>query len=168
MDRPGRSDAVDRVIPERRTGSRMRIRTMAAMAITALTATACGSTGGKSAAFLRPPGPVNLSVYISDSRISVSPASVGAGPIVFIVTNQASHAEALAVSDRTRTLATTAPINPQGTTQVTVDTRPGRYAIGAAAHGATDAQASQSSPIAPATIQVGRERPSSSNQVLQP
>jgi len=138
------------------------------MAITAVSVTACGSTGGKSAAFLRPPSPVNLSVYISDSRISVSPASVGAGPIVFIVTNQASHAEALAVSRGSDTLATTAPINPQGTTQVTVNTRPGRYTIGAARRGANDAQLTQGSPIAPATIRVGRKRPSSSNQVLQP
>ena len=138
------------------------------MAITAVSVTACGSTGGKSAAFLRPPSPVNLSVYISDSRISVSPASVGAGPIVFIVTNQASHAEALAVSRGSHTLAATAPINPQGTTQVTVNTRPGRYTIGAARPGVNDAQLTQSSPIAPATIRVGRKRPSSSNQVLQP
>jgi len=146
----------------------MRIRTMGAVAITAVTVAACGSTGGKSAAFLRPPSPVNLSVYINDSRISVSPVSVGAGPIVFVVTNQASHAEALAVSDGSHTLATTAPINPQGTTQVTVNTRPGRYTIAAAPHGATDAELSQSSPIAPATIRVGHERASSSNQVLQP
>jgi len=138
------------------------------MAMTAVTMSACGSTGGKSAAFLRPPSPVNLSVYINDSRISVSPGSVGAGPIVFIVTNQASHAEALTVSDGARTVATTAPINPQGTTQVTVDTRPGRYTIAAAPHGASDAQLTQSSPIAPATVRVGRHRPSSSNQLLSP
>jgi hypothetical protein len=146
----------------------MRIRTMAAMAMIAVTVAACGSTGGKSAALLRPPSPVNLSVYLNDSRISVSPASVGAGPILFIVTNQATHSEALVISRGSRTVATTAPINPQGTTQVSVSTRPGRYTVAAAPHGATDAQLTQSSPIAPATIRVGRERPSSSNQVLQP
>jgi hypothetical protein len=136
--------------------------------MTAVTVAACGSTGGKSAALLRPPSPVNLSVYINDARISVSPASVGAGPIVFVVTNQASRSEALAISNGARTVATTAPINPQGTTQVTVSTRPGRYTIAAAPHGATEAQLTQSSPIAPATFRVGRPRPSSSHQVLQP
>ena len=146
----------------------MRVRTVGAMVITAMTLAACGSTGGKSAALLRPASPVNLSVYVNDSRISVSPTSVGAGQIVFIVTNQASHSEALAISTGSRTLATTAPINPQGTTQVTVNTRPGRYTIQALRHGATDAQLSQASPIAPATIRIGRPRPSSSNQVLQP
>lgn len=146
----------------------MHIRTMGAIAVTAAAVAACGSTGGKSAALLRPPSPVNLSVYVSDSRISVSPASVGAGPIVFIITNQARRSEALAVSRGSRTLATTAPINPQGTTQVTVDTRPGRYTVAAAPHGATEAQLTQSSPIAPATIRVGRRRASSGNSVLQP
>jgi hypothetical protein len=138
------------------------------MAITAVAVAACGSTGGKSAAVLRPPSPVNLSVYINDSRISVSPASVGAGQILFIVTNQASHSVALAISDGPHTLATTAPINPQGTTQVSVNTRPGRYTIAAAAHGATEAQLTQHSPIAPATVHVGHARPSSGNQVNQP
>ncbi len=138
------------------------------MAATAIAVAGCGSTGGKSAAVLRPPDPVNLSVYIDNARISVSPSSVGAGPVVFIITNQASRSEALAVSDGSHTLATTAPINPQGTTQVTVNTRPGTYTIQAAPHGATDAQLTQSSPIAPASIHVGRPRPSSSDQVLQP
>jgi hypothetical protein len=146
----------------------MRIRTIGAVTIIAISVAACGSTGGKSAALLRPPSPINLSVYINDSRISASPTAVGAGPIMFIVTNQASHSEALAISDGSETLATTAPINPQGTTQVTVNTTPGHYTIQAAPHGATDAQLTQSSPIAPATIRVGRPRPNSSNQVLQP
>ena len=138
------------------------------MAFTAALATACGSTGGKSAALLRPPSPVNLSVYISPSRISVSPSSIGAGPIVFIVTNQSSQSESLAISDGPHVLATTAPINPQGTTQVTVDVKRGTYTIATRAHGATDAQRSQQAAIAGATIHVGHRRPSSSNQVLQP
>jgi hypothetical protein len=146
----------------------MRIRTIGAMAVSAALVTACGSTGGKSAALLRPPSPVNLSVYISDSRISVSPASVGAGPIVFIVTNQSSQSESLAISDGAHTLASTAPINPQGTTQVTVEVNPGTYTIATAPHGATDAQQSQPSAIAGATLHVGHQRSSSSNQVLQP
>ena len=166
MDWPG--GPAWRAIPERRAGSSMRIRMIGAMAITALAATACGSTGGKSAALLRPPSPVNLSVYISNSRVSASPTSIGAGPIVFIVTNQASRSESLAISDGSHTLATTAPINPQGTTQVSVDVRPGTYVIATTPHGATEAQQSLASSIAGVSIHVGHERPSSSSQVLQP
>jgi hypothetical protein len=87
---------------------------------------------------------------------------------VFIVTNQSSRSESLAISDGPRTLASTAPINPQGTTQVTVNVQPGTYLIATAPHDATDAQKSQPPAIARATIHVGHPRPNSSNQALQP
>ena len=138
------------------------------VALTAVAATACGSSGGQSAALTRPPSPVNLSVYIGTARVSVSPRLVGAGPIIFVVTNQARQSETLAISHRSHTLATTAPINPQGTTQVTVDVGRGTYAVTATPRGVSDAQRSQASPITGALIHVGRPRPSSSDQVLQP
>ncbi len=148
----------------------MRIRRIAIVGGSAFALSACGSVGGKSASVLRSPTPVNLTVYVDDARVSVSPASVGAGPVVFIVTNQASSAEALAISKagQSRALASTAPINPQGTTQVAVDFRPGDYTISTSGHGATDAQLSQASPIRPASIHIGHERASSSNSLLQP
>jgi hypothetical protein len=146
----------------------MRIRTIGQLAIIALGVSACGSAGGTAASLSRPPNPVNLTVYVNDSRVSVSPAHVGAGPITFIVTNQASHAEALAISKGGSTLASTAPINPQGTTQVSVDFKPGKYTIATGAQGANDAQLTKQSPIQPASIRIGRERASSSNSVLQP
>jgi hypothetical protein len=146
----------------------MRTRTIGQLAITALIVSACGSAGGKSASLPRPPNPVNLTVYVNDSKVSVSPAKVGAGPITFIVTNQASHAEALAISMDGSTLASTAPINPQGTTQVSVDFNPGSYTIATGSQGKNDAQLSKQSSIRPASIHIGRERASSSNSVLQP
>ncbi|MGA9858477.1 MAG: hypothetical protein WBQ18_11490 [Solirubrobacteraceae bacterium] len=147
----------------------MRIRTIGQLTATALLVSACGTAGGKSPTALRPATPINLTVYVNDSRVSVSPASVGAGPVVFIVTNQASHAEALAISRAGGSqLASTAPINPQGTTQVMVNFKPGDYTIATAPHGTTDAQLSQPSPIQSASIHIGRHRSSSSNQLLQP
>jgi hypothetical protein len=146
----------------------MRTRTLGQLAITALIVSACGSAGGKSASLSRPPNPINLTVYVNDSKVSVSPAKVGAGPITFIVTNQASHAEALAISMDGSTLASTAPINPQGTTQVSVDFKPGKYTIATGAQGRNDAQLSKQASIRPASIHIGRERASSSNSVLQP
>ena len=98
----------------------------------------------------------------------MSPAHVGAGPITFIVTNQASQAEALAISRGGSTLASTAPINPQGTTQVSVNFKPGRYTIATGDQGKNDAQLSKQSSIRPASIHIGRERESSNNSVLQP
>lgn len=146
----------------------MRIRTIGQLALTALVVSACGSAGGQSPSAARPANPVNLTVYVNDSRVSVSPARVGAGPITFIVTNQASHAEALAISMGGSTLASTAPINPQGTTQVSVDFKPGRYTIATGDQGRNEAQLSKQSSIRPASIHIGRQRASSSNSVLQP
>ena len=146
----------------------MRIRTIGQLALTALVVSACGSAGGQSPSAARPANPVNLTVYVNDSRVSVSPTRVGAGPLTFIVTNQASHAESLAISRGGSTLASTAPINPQGTTQVSVNFRPGRYTIATGAQGKNDAQLSQQSSIRPASIHIGRERDSSNNSVLQP
>ncbi|MFL5860430.1 MAG: hypothetical protein ACJ780_06585 [Solirubrobacteraceae bacterium] len=147
----------------------MRIRTFGQLALSALVLAACGSAGGTSVSLPRSPDPVNMAVYVNDSRVSVSPRSVGAGPITFIVTNQASHAESLAISRAGgSTLANTAPINPQGTTQVSVDFKPGVYKITTGPRGRNDAQISKQSSIRPASIHIGRQRKSSSGSVLQP
>jgi hypothetical protein len=147
----------------------MRIRTIGIAGTCALVITACGSTGGKAPTQPGTPSPINLSVSVNDSRISVSPRFVGAGPVVFTFVNQSSRAEALAIS-RTGTgfsLARTAPINPQGTTQVSVYFRPGIYTIATARHG-TDAQLSEGSRIRATFIRIGRERANSNNDLLSP
>lgn len=149
----------------------MRIRTIVTVGATALAVSACGSAGGKAASKPGPPTPVNLTVYVNDSRISVSPEVVGAGPVVFIVTNQARHAEALTITRRSATshpLASTAPINPQGTTQVSVDFTPGDYTISTAGAGKTDAQLAQGPTIASASLHIGHPRHGSSNSLLAP
>jgi hypothetical protein len=148
----------------------MRIRMIGILAAGAFAASACGSSGTEQASLNRPPSPVNLTVYVNDSRVSVSPTSVGAGPVMFIITNQAGHAESLAISasGSARPLASTAPINPQGTTQVEVDFTPGRYTIATAPHGRTEAQLSRPSTIAAATIHIGRRRAGADGQLMQP
>ncbi len=148
----------------------MRIRMIGILGTTALMMSACGSTGGHAASQLRPPTPVNLTVYVSDSNISVSPSSVGAGPVVFIVTNQASHSESLAISKsgQNHPIASTAPINPQGTTQVSVNFRPGEYTVATAAHGSTDASLSAPSTIRSASIHIGAQRPHTGSALQEP
>src|ERR1700733_5227465 len=148
----------------------MRIRVILILGATALAVSACGSAGGQSPSHPRPPTPVNLTVYVNDAKVSVSPSAVGAGPVVFIVTNQASKSESLAISKsgQTHPIASTAPINPEGTTQVSVDFGPGDYTIATASHGSTDAALSEPASIRSASIHIGRERQSSSSSVLQP
>lgn len=144
------------------------VRLAIAGALGALVLAACGAAGGQSPTKPDPPIPVNLTVYINNSAISISPASVGAGPVVFLVTNQSSQAQALAISSASRRLATTAPISPQGATQVTVDIGPGSYTLATAPDGHTQAQRSVTSSISSASIRVGPRRKGSSSTLLQP
>jgi hypothetical protein len=120
-----------------------------------------------------PPVPINLTVYINDQRVSVSPGSVGAGPVVLIVTNQSSKAQSLTVlpagTSAGQPLADTGPINPQATAQVTVNLNtPGSYSVGTTPDASTEAAASLPTGIRPALVHVGRPRPSGSNTLLQP
>ena len=129
------------------------------LAVSALGLTACGSTSS-GATTPRPAAPVNLTVFIDNSSVSVSPSSVGAGPVTFIITNQASQTESLSVlasgSDG-KSLASTGPINPQATAQVTVDfSSQGTYSL------------STGGGARAASIHVGAERSNSDDQVLQP
>jgi hypothetical protein len=119
----------------------------------------------------RPAAAVNLSVYVDNARVSVAPRSVGAGPVLFIVTNQADTTESVTIRavHGGRALATTGPINPQATAQVTVDLRtPGAYAVVTEQPGHSEAAQFTAPPIQPATIHVGAPRPSASNELLQP
>ena len=144
---------------------------MLALAAT-VTVSACGSSK-HFANVPRPPAPVNLTVYVNDQRVSVSPSSVGAGPVVFIITNQSSNAESLVVTSSggsgSQSLADTGPISPQGTAQLTVNLRrPGDYTVGISPNSSTEAAAATPTGIQSATIHVGSPRPSSSNEVGQP
>jgi hypothetical protein len=149
----------------------MRKTTFSTVAVALVAVSGCGSSS-HFANEPRPAVPVNLTVYINNARVSLSPASVGAGEVVFIVTNQANKAESLTihpVGNGSQSLASTGPINPQGTGQVSVDiSRPGEYSVATASSGGTDAALAERRPIAPASLQVGQPRPSSSNTLLQP
>lgn len=150
----------------------MRRTRIAIASIGALAATACGG-GTQFANAPRPPSPVNMTVYIDDHDVSVSPTNIGAGPVVFIITNQASNAESMSVlqagSGASRSLASTGPISPQATDQVTVNLNtPGRYSVAITPNSANDAAAASPRGISPAVIHVGKPRASASSQLLSP
>jgi len=133
----------------------------------------CGGGGAHFANHPRPPSPINLTVYINDQRVSISPSSVGAGPVVFIITNQASRSESMMISpagsSSAQPLADTGPISPQATAQVTVNFDPGEYRVSTSASGGTtEAAAALPAPIQPALLHVGRPRASASSQLLSP
>jgi hypothetical protein len=143
-------------------------RTKYVMLAGAAAATAlAGCGGGKQFANNpRPPAPVDLTIYINDSHVSVSPQSLGAGPIIFIVTNQASHSESLQIKSAggaSGQPVETGPINPQATATVKADLQPGDYIVGT-----NDAATAGSSAIQPAQLHLGKSRPSADNLLLQP
>jgi hypothetical protein len=143
-----------------------RRTTIGMLAVSALAVSACGASS-QGATTPRPPAPVDLTVYIDNSRVSVSPSSVGAGPVAFIITNQASQAESLAVlpagSAAGQPLADTGPINPQATAQVTVNfPSPGTYSL------STGGDGGSGSSVRAASLRVGKARANSNNQLLQP
>jgi hypothetical protein len=148
----------------------MRRTAFALLATAALAIAGCGS-GTKFANKPRPATPVDLTVYINNQRVSVSPASVGAGPVIFIVTNQADKTESLTVQHAGNSgsaVATTGPINPQETAQVTVDFGSGDYTVSTGKSGSTDAAQAGAASIQAATLHIGKPRPSASNALLQP
>lgn len=119
----------------------------------------------------RPPTPVNVSVYINDARVSVSPSSIGAGPLVFLVTNSASTTESVSIRPvgvGTQVKASTGPINPGTSAQVQVDLTQGDYTLDSSPSGQSEAAAATDRAIKPATLHIGAPRPNANNAVLQP
>ena len=132
-----------------------------------MTGTACalaGCGGGDEdyANKPRPASPINVTAAISDKKISISPKQFGAGPVVFIVSNQTG-------TEQTVTLQTdelggsqpgikqsTDPIATRGTANLKADLREGSYAL------------SVKNGPKPVTIEVGPDRKSAQDTLLEP
>lgn len=109
----------------------------------------------------RPPVPVQLSGVITDSEVSVEPRSIGAGPIVLIVSNQTDKAHSITLDGPSGT-EEVGPINPQDTGRIQHNLDQGSYEVRAGSDAAVDDE------ITPAKLAVGPKRPSSSDDVLLP
>jgi hypothetical protein len=116
----------------------------------------CGSEEKDFANNPRPPAPINVAAFISSDRVSVSPASFGAGPIILVITNQSGTSQEVTFTG-SRVTQSTGPINPGDTGQIKVVVREGTYSLEAGSGG-----------VSPATLTVGPERESAQNEVLQP
>jgi hypothetical protein len=128
----------------------------------------CGSSGGTAVSRVGPPNPLGVSVLITNARVVATPERFGAGPVLFTVTNQASSSRTLQIfRGRGMRIADTAPLNPQGSTQVSVVVDRGRYRLSAGSRRPTEARpgAEQTESL---TIVVGRTRRSSGSTLLAP
>lgn len=142
--------------------------TVGLLLLTAMTLTACGG-GAHFADQVRPAAPVNVSVYINDQRISVSPSTVAPGSVAFTITNQSSNAQSVeVVSPGGSNPTTTGPISPQADDQVTVDLGDGQYSVEIAPSNSTQAAAATPTGIMSALLTVQGKRQNSNSQVLQP
>jgi hypothetical protein len=149
----------------------MRTSTIVICGAIALGVSACGSSGHTALSVAAPPGRVDVSALISTGHVAVSPARIGAGPVTLTVTNQAARAEELVImaGRSARSVARTAPVGPQGTAQVVVDLRRGRYAVAVASgRSRTDAQRSHQGSLTQTTLRVGPRRASSGSALLTP
>ena len=123
----------------------------------------CGGDDDDYANRPRPAAPINVTAAITDSRISVSPRSFGAGPVVLIVSNQSSSAQEVTLatdelggSEPGRTFNTT-PINPRGVATLKVDVREGDWELSTGDDG-----------VRSAAVTVGKPRKSAQDDLLQP
>ncbi|MBX5470546.1 MAG: hypothetical protein IRZ21_11705 [Thermoleophilaceae bacterium] len=131
----------------------------AVLAGAALAAAGCGGSDFENTP--RPPAPAQVTGVITESRVVVSPAEIGAGPVVIVVSNQSRQPRTLTLDGPGRRI-TTAPIAPSATGEIRSAVEPGEYEVRA---GSEKAQVRE---IRPATLSIGRERRSSSDTLLLP
>jgi hypothetical protein len=136
---------------------------LAAAAIACGGAAGCGGSDEDFANRPRPAAPINVTAAVSDSKVSVSPRTFGAGPIVVIVSNQPTAPQTVTIEtdelggDQPGLRRSTGRIGPRGTATMKVDVREGSYAVSTSGGG-----------IRPAAVEVGEPRPSAQDQLLQP
>ena len=109
----------------------------------------------------RPPIPIQLTGVITDTEVSVEPRTVGAGPIVLIVSNQTKQAHTVTL-DGPSGSEEVGPINPLDTGRIQHNVDQGSYEVRAGSDKAVEEE------IQPGKLTVGPKRPSSSNDVLLP
>ena len=112
----------------------------------------------------RPPTPVQLTGVIQEEKVTISPNELGAGPVVITVSNQtkASHTLTLESSDGGTIREQVGPINPLDTATLQRTLEPGQYTVSAGSDEAVPRE------IKPATLTIGEERKSGSDDLLLP
>jgi hypothetical protein len=110
----------------------------------------------------RPPAPINVTAAVSTKKVSISPKTFGAGPIVLIISNQTGEKQKLTLQtselggSKPGLKATSNMIGANDTGTMKVNVREGDYEL------------STSGGVKAARFTVGRQRASAQNQLLQP
>ncbi|MGO9975238.1 MAG: hypothetical protein ACLP01_21040 [Solirubrobacteraceae bacterium] len=148
----------------------VRAALRAAALVPAVALAACGSA--QQATGPTPPAPVNESVYVENRAVSVSPESIGAGPVALLIADESSGVLSLSIARSgpggELPVASSAPIRAGSTSTLTVDLRPGRYLLAAGAAGGSQALIGSARSIAPASLLVGPPRATGDSTLLSP
>lgn len=110
----------------------------------------------------RPPVSLETSGVITEDRITISPDKFGAGPIVLTISNQTDESHTISLEGEGIPPEEVGPINPQDTATIDKTLPPGTFELEASS------EEGVFSDIEPATITVGPERQSSSDDLLLP
>jgi hypothetical protein len=109
----------------------------------------------------RPPAPVDLTGVIQDDKVTVSPAKVGAGQVTITVSNQTDGPKTITLEGEAIS-ARVGPVRPLATGEITRTLTPGSYEVRAGSKKALPKE------IAPAKLRIGKQRKSSSGDLLLP
>jgi hypothetical protein len=104
----------------------------------------------------RPASPIELTAAIDENSVSVSPKSFGAGLVNITISNQTDEPTRLTLEGPTS--ETSSEIPPGGTGSIKAALVEGDY----------EATAGAEIDIKPARVEVGPDRPTSQNELLQP
>jgi hypothetical protein len=139
----------------------MRVRGVAIFAaVAALTAAGCGDEDFENEP--RPPVPMELTGVIQDDKVTVSPSrNIGAGPFVITISNQ-TDAEHTITLEGESIEESVGPVAPLDTATIQRTLAPGSYEVKAGSRRAVKRE------IAPASLDIGKERKNSSSELLLP
>jgi len=112
----------------------------------------------------RPAAPIIITALIAKDRISVSPTKFGAGPIQLKVVNSTDRSQSVTLettddpgSGKAGVRQVAGPINPNDNATLSADVRQGTYSV----HVSGD-------DIRAATLDVGKQRPTSQQDLMLP
>ncbi len=134
-------------------------RATLAIAITALLVVGCGDQDFENNP--RPPVPVGLTGVIQDDKLTLSPAQAGAGQVTITISNQTGGPKTITLEGESTT-ETVGPVGSLDTAEITRTLEPGSYEVRAGSARAVRKE------IAPAKLSIGKERTSSSGELLLP
>jgi hypothetical protein len=137
----------------------MTVRACAGLAVVAALLAGCGEDDFKNEA--RAPVRLALTGVIQDDKVTVSPASVGAGPVEITISNQTDRERTITLEGESIT-EQEGPVLPGDTATIQKTLAPGNYEVRAGSEKAVRKE------IQPAVLRIGKERRNSNNELLLP